>query len=291
MNSSADTFARLKSIPIFRSLSTEDLHKIVESPDNRIVAHAAHELIIRENDVGDCMYVVLEGTVDMRIRSVGGADITIATLSSGDYFGEQALLPGSSGKRNASVHSLTATRLFQISKQDVLLGVDADPQYRPTTDDLATASEEERVRLTLRSVRLFRSLTDDDFETILGWTDIVPYEPGELVLHEWDVGDNMYVVMEGTIEIFVDDDAGNSVSIAELSLGHYFGEQALLPQGSGRRNANVRAKDSAKLIRIAREYFRLVLNRDQKLTLVLERIGDAQRRLIEDARPNKAKTS
>ena len=79
--------------------------------------------------------------------------------------------------------------------------------------------------------------------------------------------------------------------ITELALGQYFGEQALLPEGSGKRNASVRAKNPVRLIRIAREYFRLVLNRDQKLTLVLQRIGDAQRRLINGARPSRSKTT
>ena len=263
----------------------------MQSPENGIVDYPAHELIIRENDVGDCMFVVLEGTVDVRIRSVGGSDITIATLSTGDYFGEQALFPGSSGKRNASVHSLTPIKLFQISRKDVALGMESDPQHFPNPHDIESASDEERVRLTLRSVRLFRSLKDHDFEKILGWTDIVAHEPGDLIVREADVGEFMYVVMDGSVEIFVNDENGQSVLITELTLGQYFGEQALLPEGSGKRNASVRAKNPVRLIRIAREYFRLVLNRDQKLTLVLQRIGDAQRRLINGARPSRSKTT
>ena len=55
------------------------------------------------------MYIVLEGTVEVSIRGVsGGREITIATLNAGDFFGEQSLLPGGTGRRNASVRADTS---------------------------------------------------------------------------------------------------------------------------------------------------------------------------------------
>jgi CRP-like cAMP-binding protein len=274
----------LRPIPIFRSLSDEDLRQVIESPNNSIVNYAASEIVIREHDVGDCMYVILIGTVDVRIKSVNGVDITIATLSAGDYFGEQALLPGSSGKRNASVHTLTASRLFRIARQDVIRGVHANPDFLPAGGSLENASTEDRIRMTLRSVRLFRSLKDHDLANILEWTDVADYPAGEVILRESKLGDAMFVVLSGSIEIFVQETSGVEHVISNLTLGHYFGEQALLPEGSGKRNANVRAKTDVTLITIAREYFRLVLNRDDGLSLVLQRIGTAQKRIIDEKR-------
>jgi len=93
----------------------------------------------------------------------------------------------------------------------------------------------------------------------------------------------MYIVLDGVAEVFVMDDEGKIVVLARLTPGHYFGEQALLPDGTGKRNANVRADGKTTLVRVAKRYFQLVVNHDNKLMLALQAVGDAQRRKITDA--------
>ena len=55
--------------------------------------------------------------------SAGGREISIATLRAGDFFGEQSLLPGGTGRRNASVRAFHPSKLFRIDKKHVLLNV------------------------------------------------------------------------------------------------------------------------------------------------------------------------
>jgi CRP-like cAMP-binding protein len=282
MTTTEQTITLLRTVPIFSTLSDADLQRIIESPNNGIVDFGPMKDIIREDEVGDCMYIILEGTVDVRIRAVAGREITIATLKTGEFFGEQALLPGASGKRNASVRSLQRAKLFKISKSDVLLGAKTSGQALPDTEDLSGLSEDQRIRHLLKSNRLFRSLTDHDLESVNDWAQIVHYEPGELIVRETEPGDYMYIVLEGSVEVFIVDDDGKVAVLATLTSGHYFGEQALLPQGTGRRNANVRAATQVSLIRVARDYFRLVLNRDNKLMLALRVVGDSQRKTISE---------
>lgn len=270
----------LRKIPIFGSLTDSDLQRILTSPANGVVDYGPMEDIIHEDEIADCMYVILEGTVDVRIRAVAGREITIATLKTGDFFGEQALLPGASGKRNASVRSLQRARLFRISKSDVLYGVRAGNDQAPIEEDLSKLPEEERVKRLLRSNRLFRSLTEKDFANLAQWAEIASFDAGEMILRETDVGDFMYILLDGSVEVFIVDDDGKVVILATLSRGHYFGEQALLPHGSGYRNANVRAGGRVSLVKVAKEYFRLLLSRDNKLMLALKVIGEAQRKKI-----------
>jgi CRP-like cAMP-binding protein len=271
----------LRQVPIFGSLSPEELQRVVDAPANGVIPYPAGELIVAENDVADCMYIVLDGVVDVRITAVGGREITIATLKAGEFFGEQALLPGSTGRRNASVRALSACRLFRIGKGDVALGL-------AKTEDLSLssmpeeASDEDRVRMLVRSVRLFRSLSPHDLERVGEWTETVTFEDGDIVLREAEEGDFMYVVLDGAVEVFVMDDDGKIVVLGRLTAGHYFGEQALLPGGTGKRNANVRAEGGATLVRVAKRYFQLIVNHDNKLMLALKAVGDAQRRRISD---------
>lgn len=272
----------LRKVPLFSSLSDEQLRKVIASRDNGLVDFKPTETIIEEDEIGDCMYIILEGVVDVRIKAVGGREITIASLKQGEFFGEQALLPGSSGRRNASVRALQACRLFKISKNDVDLGMEQS-EVPGIPGDPDRSTEENTVRMLLRSVRLFRSLSNRDLDRVGDWTEVVHYQPGDIIIRESEDGDFMYVVLGGHVEIFVMDDDGKIVVLAELTKGHYFGEQALLPNSSGKRNANARANDAVTLVRVAKRYFQLIVNHDNKLMLALKAVGEAQQKKIIDA--------
>lgn len=273
----------LRSVPIFSSLSDRQLLRILESPDNGIIECKPLEDIIEEDEIGDCMYIILTGVVDVRIRTVGGRDITIATLKAHEFFGEQALLPGSTGQRNATVRALKPCRLLKISKTDVALGLSQEERVAPVPQNLEQASEDDRVRMLLRSIRLFRMLSPNDLARVPEWTEVVRYGAGASIIREREPGDYMYIVLDGSVDVFVIDDDGKLVVLANLTRGHYFGEQALLPGGPGERNANVRANTASTLVRVAKKYFQLIVNHDNKLTLALREAGEEQRKKIQQA--------
>ena len=73
------------------------------------------EVIIREGAEGDYYYLVESGRCQVE-RMVGGVNMTLAELKSGDTFGEEALV--SEAKRNATVTMKTDGTLLRLSKQD-----------------------------------------------------------------------------------------------------------------------------------------------------------------------------
>ena len=273
----------IRAVPIFASLSDEQLEEILAAPDNEIVEYATLAQIIEENEIGNCMYIILEGLVDVRIKAVGGREITIATLKEGEFFGEQALLPGASGRRNASVKAIRDCKLFKITKKDVDLGLAENVELPPIEPQSKEIPHSERAKMLIRSVRLFRALSEKDLNNLENWTEIVEFEPGEMILREGEEGDFMYIVLDGSVEVFVADEDGKIVILAELVKGNYFGEQALLPQGTGKRNANARANHRATLIRVAKKYFQLIITHDNRLMLALKAVGDSQYEKIIDA--------
>jgi cAMP-dependent protein kinase regulator len=281
MNTVRASVELLREVPIFGALTAVELQRIVDSPDNSVVGFRAGELVVAENEVGDSMYVVLEGAVDVRISAVDGRELTIATLKAGEFFGEQALLAGGDGRRNATVRALSECRLFRIAKSNVAARLSPAEDIEHAGREDATV-DDARVRMLLRGVRLFRSLSPRDLERVGEWTETVCYDDGDIILRELDEGDYMYVVLDGAVEVFVLDDDGKVVVLARHTRGQYFGEQALLPTRSGRRNANVRADGRTTLVRVAKRYFQLILDRDNKLMLALQAVGDAQRRKIGD---------
>jgi len=63
------------------------------------------------------------------------------------------------------------------------------------------------------------------------------FEPGEEVFHQGDLGDRMYIIVNGHAEVVRDDD-GIERRLAKIGPGEYFGEMALLKQST--RGATVR---------------------------------------------------
>lgn len=310
----------LKNTTVFRSLPDDILQKIIDAPENCVENYQPKDIIIRESEIGDCMYIILEGVVEVLIRAESSnREIAIATLRAGDFFGERSLLPGSTGRRNASVKTLYPTKVFKIDKKYVLLSVKRDtfsleedeeitainpatppPSRMPPKPAKPTAKSKTPITSTkppsqnplpanpvrdlIMKIPLFRSLNRAELLSINQWTDVIHVAPGNFVVKEAQPADAMYVVLSGTIEIFTLDPNGNAVILAKLKKGDYFGEQALMPDSKGKRNAFARTNEKSSLIKIPKEYFRLLLKRDSTLAKLLKAKGTQQKIKLKNIR-------
>ena len=82
------------------------------------------EIVVRQGDVGDCMYVVQAGQVEV-VRQEGDGEIRLALLSEGDVFGEMALFERET--RSATVRSLGEARLLTVDRKTLMRRVHEDP--------------------------------------------------------------------------------------------------------------------------------------------------------------------
>ena len=270
----------LRKIPIFSSLSDAELKKILDAPENGIVEFAPKETIIKESEIGECMYVVLDGSVEVLMRGLG-REITIATLRAGDFFGEQALtVADATGRRNATVKALHNAKLFRIDKKYVKLTLSSEhvgPEDL-TVPHATTLDRDREVRQLIKGMRLFETLKDGELKSIGTWTETLTVGPGEFVIKESEKANCLYVVLDGSVEIFTLDDDGKVTVLANHERGGYFGEQALMPGSTGVRTAYARSNAKARLIRVPKAYFRLILTRDAPLAETLGKIGQDQKK-------------
>ncbi|MBM2830374.1 MAG: protein,cyclic nucleotide-binding protein,cache protein [Gammaproteobacteria bacterium] len=276
----------LRNIPIFKTLTEMQLEHILKAPENRIEEYAPKKMIIREAEIGDCMYIILEGTAEVSIRGgSGNREISIATLRAGDFFGEQSILPEGSGRRNATVKAFHQIKVFRIDKKYVLLSVKRDDtvdESEEPTEINYLKLEPDEVRDTIRKLRLFKSLSYNELATIRNWTEVITVGPGDFVLKESQPGEHMYVILDGMVEVFTLDNDGKIVILATLKSGDYFGEQALMPDSKGKRSAFARTDNASRLIKIPKEYFTLVLNRDSELAKELKKVHEAQKQKLKN---------
>lgn len=74
--------------------------------------------ILKQGDVGDTFYLLLDGQVDILVKDERGSDVLVNQLSSGSYFGEMALMGNK--RRNATVRVSQghSAKLFELSVRE-----------------------------------------------------------------------------------------------------------------------------------------------------------------------------
>ncbi len=283
----------LRGIDILGPLSDLAIEQILEAPENDIEEFDAKTYILKEAEDADCMYIILDGSVEILVkggasgRQVVGSDreIPIETLHKGDFFGEQALLPGGPGKRNASARTIASSTLFRMHKKYVDLNVKRDLDMTFTQITMLDLPQDKEVREILETMRLFQGLNEDEVKNFREWTEVVEIGPDEMIIREREKAQNMYVVLEGELEVFTaKTDSSEEAILGTLGKGRYFGESALLPDQTGKRNACVRGKTRCRLLKIPRKYFRIALKRDTALANAIAVIGKSQRAKIKKAK-------
>lgn len=82
------------------------------------------EVIVRQGEVGDCMFVIQEGQVEV-IAEDGGKELRLNVLEAGDFFGEMAIVERE--VRMATVRALGAVRVLTVDKKNFLGRIHKDP--------------------------------------------------------------------------------------------------------------------------------------------------------------------
>ncbi|HTS49938.1 MAG TPA: FAD-dependent oxidoreductase [Bryobacteraceae bacterium] len=78
------------------------------------------------------------------------------------------------------------------------------------------------------------------------------FEPGDIIFHQGDLGDSVYVIQQGDCDVIKEDD-GNRKTLATLHAGDYFGEMALLSDKT--RNATIQARTAMEVLLIPKRDF------------------------------------
>lgn len=109
MISTVEKVLFLKGVELFSQISGEDLSQIAQISDE--VEFDQEQLIIREGDLGDSLFLIISGQVKVHIK-----EREVAVLGDRQVFGEMALLD--SEPRSASVTALTAVTVLRIQQED-----------------------------------------------------------------------------------------------------------------------------------------------------------------------------
>ncbi|OGH55661.1 MAG: hypothetical protein A3G34_01160 [Candidatus Lindowbacteria bacterium RIFCSPLOWO2_12_FULL_62_27] len=104
----------LKCVDLFQDLDDNELAALIaKAKDDR---HEDKAFIFKEREIGDAMFVVLDGVVKIVKLVAGNKFKTLVTMGVGDFFGEMALLDGQ--PRSASAVSHGVSRVLRIGREE-----------------------------------------------------------------------------------------------------------------------------------------------------------------------------
>ncbi len=95
-------------------MQTSALGKVYEDGD----------VVVRQGDSGDRLYVIQEGQVEVVVGQAGQA-MRLAVRGPGEFFGEMAIFEREA--RMATVRALGRARILTVDKQNLLRSIHDDP--------------------------------------------------------------------------------------------------------------------------------------------------------------------
>jgi CRP-like cAMP-binding protein len=268
--------SRLAQIPLFAHFRAPEIEALAACAVGR--AYAAQAGILRQGEPTLDVYVVDRGLVDIQ-RTTPYGQFTIAQLGSGQLFGETSFVDSSTRSGDAVAHTETALVALQSAPTRDLIARDKrvavalywafwkslSAKLRSTNEQLGRFFSQ-GPRSAVEKPPLSKSLTGEFRLDIAAKRDLFAEQKlspleinfltslskerklkgGQIVFHEGDPGDAMYVVLEGRILISKFIPGAGEEALAFLERGDYFGEMALID--SAPRSAQARAHDGGAVV-------------------------------------------
>jgi small-conductance mechanosensitive channel/CRP-like cAMP-binding protein len=119
----ADTLAR---VPLFAGLQRDLVERLADGVRSHHYDH--REVLVREGDLGDSLFVLDHGRVSVTKASAGpgSSAVEIAQLGAGDFFGEMSLLTGA--PRSATVTAEGGCEVLVVEREDLAPLLQGDPE-------------------------------------------------------------------------------------------------------------------------------------------------------------------
>lgn len=238
-----DDLHTLKELALFASLSAEDWQGVLQESAKKTTETG--QVLVAEGDVADAMYVILSGAVEVYLDR--DEPVTLAELGRGRVVGEQALRPGSTGRRTASVRVREAGAVLEIPQTTFQTRI---LNYESNLRVLEQAAAEQLYDRTVKSLASLRGLHPGPDMAQLSRRR---YQPGEVVIQYGAPGDAAYFVLSGFALATRPSPDGSNEVLSRIGPGQCFGELALIE--SKPRSATVTADGPLEALRVESDLF------------------------------------
>jgi CRP/FNR family cyclic AMP-dependent transcriptional regulator len=111
--SPAETLAFLREVRLFKDIAEPELIALAETLRERLLRRG--QVLVREGEAGEEMFVVLRGSMVISKAVTGRVEQVLARMGPGDFFGEMSLFDRS--PRSATVQADSDATLLVLDRQ------------------------------------------------------------------------------------------------------------------------------------------------------------------------------
>ncbi len=253
---------------LLTELSANGFATLVERAELRHVAES--ELIVRQGDMGRELFLLANGRALVHATKPNGDRVYIASLTSGDFFGENGFFTGA--PRTASVEALYPAQVFVIT-QELYAKAAADNARADAT--LLSFYKERVVDAVLATSQVFGLLPHSSRRAMIERFRLRTFVAGSMVLREGETSDDIYVIKNGEAEVFTSHGPTKTI-LSVLGPGTLFGEVAAL-RGIPRTASIVAKSDLTALVLSKRDFSAVVDERPAVRKQVMDVIASRVR--------------
>ncbi len=149
----------LRQVDFLRDLHDEELQLLL--PGVTLLKFGTGEIIVREGDEGDSLYMIRSGEVEVVASANGMREVHIRDLRRPAFFGEMALMTGE--PRNATVRARTDAELLELSRDGFT------QLFKSHPETAARMGETIALRMTERRESLAAASHRDNARTHASW--------------------------------------------------------------------------------------------------------------------------
>jgi len=141
-------------------------------------------------------------------------------------------------------------------------------------------------RLTdvISEIPFFAPLQETEREQLAGAATMHVFDAGEIVIQEGESTRSIYVILDGQVRVFTQDEEGHELELADLKMGQFFGEMSFV---SGKpRSSSVAALESSVLIELSYPSMVKVVKENAAVKKVLVEYYKARKQDTQEKRAN-----
>ena len=255
----SDPLAFLSSTELFRAIDPSILAKL--APDVEMVSLRDGEVLVREGDANQNLYLVADGHLRVRGRNQRNEPILLSVAGPGESAGEMGVLADDAA--SATIEAAGATRVARLPRT----AFDRFSAMHPAaallvTQSLSQCLQRNRLSLALHFSDLFASLAPDVLRDLESELETFMLYGGETLFRQGDPGDFLCIVISGRVRVVVRAADGQENTITELGSGELVGEMAVV-RGEN-RSATVDAVRDTQLARLTKASFDRFLSKHGK---------------------------
>lgn len=140
--------------------------------------------------------------------------------------------------------------------------------------------ERDDASLYFKQVSLFTDLDDENIRELMAMAKKRTFRPGEVIFHRDDVGQVLYVIKEGKVNICLVGPEGQEISLVVLGKGDCFGELAILDRLP--RSADAVALERVECYTLQRSDFHNAIMKNPKIAIQVMEVLSRRLRKTDD---------